>query len=74
MYVNKISLSRVRPLPYYNTEGSIAEKRLAAALRQKFVPKVKRLLPGHHLGGFTHGCIVRFVSHHKQLQRSNLSA
>lgn len=70
MYINKISPSRVCPLPYYNTEGSIAEKRLAAALRQEFVPKLKRLLPGHHLGGFTHGCIVRFVSHHKQWQSS----
>ena len=74
MYINKISPSRVRPLPYYNTEGSIAEKRLAAALRQEFVPKAKRLLPGYHLGGFTHDCIMRFVSHHKQRQRSNSSA
>lgn len=47
----RLSISPIRPLPYYHTASSAEEKRLAAALRREFVPKVKRLLPGHHLGG-----------------------
>ena len=44
-----ISSYQIRPLPYYTVEGNADEKRLAAALRREFVPKVKRLLPGQHL-------------------------
>lgn len=62
----RLSINPIRPLPYYTVEGNADEKRLAAALRREFVPKVKRLLPGHHLGGFRHDTIVNFVKRHKR--------
>jgi hypothetical protein len=49
--------TRIRPLPYYNTPVSEPERELAARLRQEFVPKIARRLPGHHLRGFD----VRFL-------------
>lgn len=60
-----ILISPIRPLPYYNMQGMADEKRLAAALRAEFVPKIKRLLPGHHLGGFRHDTIVNFIQRNK---------
>ena len=62
----RLSISPIRPLPYYHTASSAEEKRLAAALRREFVPKVKRLLPGHHLGGFRHDTVVSFIKRHKR--------
>lgn len=62
----RLSISPIRPLPYYHTASSAEEKRLAAALRREFVPKVKRLLPGHHLGGFRHDTVVNFIKRHKR--------
>lgn len=62
----RLSISPIRPLPYYHTASSAEEKRLAAALRHEFVPKVRRLLPGHHLGGFRHDTVVNFVKRHKR--------
>lgn len=55
----------IRPLPYYNIQGSWDDSRLAAALRREFVPKVKRLIPGHHLGGFRHDFKVSYIKRHK---------
>lgn len=57
--------SAIRPLPYYNIEGTPDDVRLAKALRQDFVPKVKRLLPGHHLGGQRHDFSISFIKRHK---------
>ena len=62
----RLSISPIRPLPYYHTASSAEEKRLATALRREFVPKVKRLLPGHHLGGFRHDTVVNFIKRHKR--------
>lgn len=62
----RLSISPIRPLPYYHTASSAEEKRLAAALRREFVPKLKRLLPGHHLGGFRHDTVVNFIKRHKR--------
>lgn len=60
-----ILISPIRPLPYYNIQGKADEKRLASALRSEFVPKIKRLLPGHHLGAFRHDTIVNFIRQYK---------
>lgn len=61
-----LSRYQIRPLPYYNTEAGAGERALARALRGEFVPKVRRLLPGHHLGGLRHDTAVRFVRRHKR--------
>lgn len=47
----RLSISPIRPLPYYHTASSAEEK---------------RLLPGHHLGGFRHDTVVNFVKRHKR--------
>ena len=57
--------SPIRPLPYFNTYGTDAERSLARSLRAEFVPKVRRLLPGHHLGCWRHDAVVNFVKRHK---------
>jgi hypothetical protein len=57
----------VRPLPYYTVSGSIEYALLAKELRFEFKPKVSRRLPMHHLCGFRHDTIVRFVSQMTQL-------
>ncbi|MDR1919229.1 MAG: hypothetical protein LBQ65_06245 [Tannerellaceae bacterium] len=43
----------------------MGEKTLARALREEFVPKIARRLPGHHLNGFKHDFIVNTVKKHK---------
>jgi hypothetical protein len=65
MKENKAYPSQIRSLPYFNSAGSSDDYRLAATLRREFVPKVKRLLPGHHLGAYRHDFIVNFIRRHK---------
>lgn len=55
-----------RPIPYFNTGSTRYEKELAAALRREFVPKISRRLPSHHLHGFPHNFIVKFVATQKK--------
>lgn len=62
----KTSGKAFRPLPYYTVGGGTDDKRLAAALRREFIPKLGRLLAGHHLRGFPHEFIVNFVQRHKK--------
>lgn len=61
----EISSYQIRPLPYVSLTGTAAERALARALRVEFVSKVRRLLPGHHLGGYRHDTVVRFVGRAK---------
>lgn len=56
----------VRPIPYYTVSGSLDDTRLAQALRTEFVPKVRRRLPGNHLGAFRQDTIINFVKRHKK--------
>ena len=55
-----------RPLPYFNIGTTVFERNLAASLRKEFIPKVARRLPDHHLRGFPHYFIVKYVATQKK--------
>lgn len=57
--------SHIKPIPYHTAYVSHKERDLAAALRQDFVPKIKRRFPHHHLCGLDQRWFVRFISLHK---------
>jgi hypothetical protein len=69
--------SQIKPLPYYSTYTNSSERTLAAALRAEIVPKLKRRLPYHHLGGLPHGWIINFIkthsATHKHFLRTDIS-
>lgn len=69
--------SHIKPVPYYSTYTSSSERILAAALRAEILPKLKRRLPWHHLGGLPHGWIINFIkqhsSTHKHFLRTDIS-
>lgn len=55
-----------KPLPYFNSASSYSESKLASSLRSVFVPKIRKRLPGHHLRGFQHSFIVKYVGAQKK--------
>lgn len=58
--------SGIRPLPYYSSNVTLAERDLAHSLRTDFIPKIARRLPGHHLRSFGHRDIIDCVQRCKR--------
>lgn len=56
----------VRPLPYFYTADDASDRQLATSLRKEFRSKVSRRLPGHHLRGWEHWFIVRWVADNRR--------
>lgn len=69
--------SGIRPLPYYSTNVTLAERDLAHSLRTDFIPKIARRLPGHHLRGFGHreiiDCVQRCKRNYPYFLRTDIS-
>lgn len=66
---NTVSGVRVfppKPLPYFNSASGYSDSKLASSLRAVFVPKIRKRLPGHHLRGFKHSFIVKYVRAQKK--------
>jgi hypothetical protein len=57
---------QIKPVPYYTLCDKAEFKSLAAALRTTFVPLVARRFEMHHLTGFAHGAIIRYVAQWKK--------
>jgi len=62
----QLKYNSIRPLPYYMCENTREEFALAKALRREFLPKIATRLKAHHLNGFKHDFIVKFVAKHKK--------
>lgn len=64
--VSGVRVFSSKPLPYFNSASGYSESKLASSLRSVFVPKIRKRLPGHHLRGFQHSFIVKYVGAQKK--------
>ncbi|MDR0693807.1 MAG: hypothetical protein LBF81_00710 [Prevotellaceae bacterium] len=59
-------MKQIKPVPYYTQCDTYEFKRLAGEIRTVFLPLVARRFDMHHLNGFPHHAIIRYVARWKK--------
>ncbi|MDR1406213.1 MAG: hypothetical protein LBI89_03320 [Prevotellaceae bacterium] len=59
-------MKQIKPVPYYTQCDTPDFKGLAAELRAVFLPQAERRFEMHHLAGFAHDAIIRYVAKWKK--------
>ncbi|MDR2358625.1 MAG: hypothetical protein LBD87_02325 [Prevotellaceae bacterium] len=59
-------MKQIKPVPYYTQCDTFEFKALAGELRTVFLPLIARRFDMHHLNGFPHQAIIRYVAQWKK--------
>lgn len=59
-------MNPIKSAPYFNCRPATGESYLAAELRKKVIPAMRRRLPNHHLNGLSHDWAIKFIKKNRK--------